>query len=420
MHAVQGEKKNALLHVQEQAAVRVPLKDVTAEQTRVAPSIAAAARPEAAKLAAAPARRDEVQRRNGPRIVSLGSYCGVRKSVQKADLDGESLPFDWMRTRVEGILHYLRNDFDMFFNYVTTHDLQNSVVMYRDHLHSFWHDDLLDPQCKEKYQRRIERLFSLDARTEPILFIRSVAHTRELLLTDELLQEITKRFGERAKLMVIVDFQAGNVGPALVQDRENLLVYSLPTKAHQEPYGAPYGDPIKAALDWMDGCLQGARVLPSVNSLLDGCDIRNGWSIDGLDPFEELCGSSTASVSSSSSSLPTTTARPTAYPSGYMAAPPRQRAVPMTQQVQQVHAQSMASPSTFVQTAKDTRHISYAPPLPRPIYVQAPVVARQTSAAFTPSPTPSWTMPRQAYSTGISVVQAGAAGTRQPVRTVRA
>lgn len=259
----------------------------TVQAANVAPRSAPTSRA-ATPRRPAPAAPIGEEPRSGPRIVSLGAYCGVRKSVQKIGLDGEALPFDWMRTRIEGILHYVRSDFAGFFDYSSTQRVPNApVVVYRDHLHSFWHDDLGDEQTMAKYRRRFARFKSLDASTKPILFVRSVAHTRELLLVDELLREITSLFGERAMLLVIVDFQRRTLGPVTLRDRKNLLVYYLPVDAHRDPGGAPYKEPLLCALDWLEGRPLEAQCVANERALLDMADISPEWASEGISPFAE-------------------------------------------------------------------------------------------------------------------------------------
>merc|ERR1719375_1446250 len=56
---------------------------------------------------------------DGIRLVSLGCYCGPKLSFRALERDAETLPFDWCRTRIDGLLHFLQNDFDKFFHYDT-------------------------------------------------------------------------------------------------------------------------------------------------------------------------------------------------------------------------------------------------------------------------------------------------------------
>merc|ERR1719362_1744402 len=195
-----------------------------------------------------------------------------------------------MRTRIEGVLHYLRNNFEGFFNYVSVEPVPGApVVVYKDHLHSFWHDDVPNASVQEKYRRRIARFNNLCAAGEKVLFVRSGAHTKELALIDELLQELVKRFGKQVKLLAIADFQAKTVGPAFVEDRPNLLVYFLPTDAHRDPDGAPYPEAISCAVDWIEGRHVEAMRIPSVHRLLDFADFPKAYSTPNLTPLSQKC-----------------------------------------------------------------------------------------------------------------------------------
>merc|ERR1712232_1452296 len=99
------------------------------------------------------------------RLVSLGGYCGPKLSFQKLGRGAETLPFDWLRTRMEGILHFLRSDFDGFFEWSSTASGGGAITMYRSQYHSFWHDDPNDAGMRERYTRRIKRFWEIDANT---------------------------------------------------------------------------------------------------------------------------------------------------------------------------------------------------------------------------------------------------------------
>jgi len=229
---------------------------------------------------------------DGLRFVSLGAYCGVRKSLQKIGRDAEALPFDWMRTRTEGILRYLRDDFAGFFEYDTRLPVPGAVplTMYRDYYHSFWHDSPEDPKDQDKYRRRMERfkkLGQLKKGGQGLIFVRSTAHSAEATKTDELLQELITTFGPGIRLLQIVDFQRSHRGPARVLDRPNLLVYFLASEHHLEPRGAPYADPLNAAVEWATGRLTKAMDIDSIKMLPHYVDFADGWLVDGLEPYEE-------------------------------------------------------------------------------------------------------------------------------------
>lgn len=230
------------------------------------------------------------------RVVSLGAYCGVRQSLKKFGYDGESMPFDWMRTRVEGILYYVRNDFSGFLDFVSREIVPGSPVgvapqeCFRDYYHSFWHDDPTSAHDQEKYHRRIARFQDLRKREagKPLLFMRSVSDGDEMLATGELLKELVSRFGADVKLCLMVDFQTGRKGPVLVEDSRNLLVQLVHMDAHREPTGAPYGEQIQIAVDWALGKPIDAIKIPSVQALPQVAENRPAMAMHaGLLTYEE-------------------------------------------------------------------------------------------------------------------------------------
>jgi len=184
------------------------------------------------------------------RLVSLGNTCGSKLSFQKLGRGAETLPFDWVRSRLEGLLHFMRNDFEGFFDFVTREpNTAGHMVMYRSKHHSFWHDDPRDVGMRERYTRRIDRFKSIDATGDPVLFVRAANSTDELALAEEFVAELMQRFGQNALLLLILDFQQEVNGPAMVKGLDNLLIY-YHANADREPAAAPYMKPITAALQW--------------------------------------------------------------------------------------------------------------------------------------------------------------------------
>jgi len=224
---------------------------------------------------------------NGVMLVSLGCYCGPKLSFKKMGRGAETLPFDWMRTRIEGLLYFLRSDFDGFFDFVTKEPVPGSskMIMYRNYLHSFWHDDPTDPSMHEKYNRRIARFNSIDARSQHVLFVRVAAATDELLLATELLSELTKRFGERARLLLILNFQTKTSGPAFLENCRNLILYFLTPDAHKADnpnFCQPYAEPVRVALEWAVGRGQEKAVtFSSAEIALEAAEGDN-WGFNGL------------------------------------------------------------------------------------------------------------------------------------------
>lgn len=123
------------------------------------------------------------------KIVSLGYFCSVAMENQRMGLRNVSLPFDWViASDFPGLLRLLETGFDRFLR---EEDLyQESKVnpkFYYDnynHIH-FYHDFSATvplaqqlPAVREKYQRRIARLY--DTIRRPTLFVRYCGSEEEM------------------------------------------------------------------------------------------------------------------------------------------------------------------------------------------------------------------------------------------------
>lgn len=211
-------------------------------------------------------------------------------SIREMGLGSETMPFDWIQTRVEGILHYLRHDFNGFMDYSTkvSYSASEASYVFRDALHSFWHDDPEDPGDVAKYRRRIARFNALDASFQRLLFVRTVAETRELYRADELFREIVSRYGERAHLLLIVDMQRQIQGPILFNDRSNLMIYFQSLAALSGVKALWYAKPIQCALDWMEGQSVNATNLSGIKNF-DSLHIDHyGLQASFVSPFDEF------------------------------------------------------------------------------------------------------------------------------------
>eukprot|EP00403_Amphidinium_massartii_P032899 CAMPEP_0178438670 /NCGR_PEP_ID=MMETSP0689_2-20121128/35720_1 /TAXON_ID=160604 /ORGANISM="Amphidinium massartii, Strain CS-259" /LENGTH=403 /DNA_ID=CAMNT_0020061095 /DNA_START=54 /DNA_END=1265 /DNA_ORIENTATION=- len=193
----------------------------------------------------------------GIQLVSLGCYCGPKLSFKKMGRGSETLPFDWMRTRLDGLLDFMRNDFEGFYDFCSTDPVPGShMVVYRNYNHSFWHDDPRDPQMKEKYARRIQRFQTINASSRPVLFVRVMATTDEIPRLMELASELQSRFGPQARLLCVANMQHTMVGPALVDSCPGLMLHYLHSNAYAaglDAGEATYGKAVQAALDWIVG-----------------------------------------------------------------------------------------------------------------------------------------------------------------------
>jgi len=228
---------------------------------------------------------------NAVQLVSLGCYCGPKLTFQQIGRGAETLPFDWIRTRPDGILHFLRNDFAGFFEFRSKVDVPGcSMTCFRGPLHSFWHDDPTEPSMREKYTRRIDRLMSIRADEKPVLFVRAAGHNDELLRASELMGELERTFGKQSRLLLILDFQKDPHGPFTVTGIPNLLLYLFCREAHDTSGMGPYRDAVLCGLDWAVGRPVAQGSFPSMEAAMQVTQpTRFGdTGLGGLPAFEDV------------------------------------------------------------------------------------------------------------------------------------
>mmetsp|Transcript_75885 Transcript_75885/g.210598 ORF Transcript_75885/g.210598 Transcript_75885/m.210598 type:complete len:630 (+) Transcript_75885:82-1971(+) len=222
-------------------------------------------------------------------LVSLGCFCGPKLTFQKMGRGAETLPFDWVRTSFDGLLHFIRTDFEGYFNYKTKRSVPNSkMVMYRSHLHSFWHDNPDAPEMQEKYRRRIARFGALKDSERPILFVRAVSSMDELRWADELLDALKEGFGEKACLLLIADFQRSTLGAIFVEDVEDIIVYFMCSadRGSGAEAMAPYSTPVQIAIDWVNGEALEAGCVASLAELWALADNVSGNNLADFGEFQ--------------------------------------------------------------------------------------------------------------------------------------
>lgn len=201
--------------------------------------------------------------------VSLGCSAGTKMSLQLMGRGFIPLPFDWIRTTIEGIVHFLNSDFANFFDFDTSNTVPGQAFsMYRSKRHSFWHDDPTSADVQTKYKQRIDNLRGLREEKCQLLFVRSVACSDEILAVDSLLDCLHSLFGELCCLLLIVDFQHTSTGVFSVEDKDDLLVHFLPASVHDgETASAPYRAAISDGFEWMKGGEMESQLVTSLEEL---------------------------------------------------------------------------------------------------------------------------------------------------------
>jgi len=197
-------------------------------------------------------------------VVSLGNSCATKLSMRRLDVDEATLPLDWIRSSIDGLIHWLKHDFEGFRNGGCKYHLilkDCAMTVHRSSTHSFWHDNLEDDATQEKLQRRVQRFLDLAQDTSEhnspraLLFVRSVACSSELPKIEQLLQILRQRFESKRRkvyLLVVIDGQPF-AGPILhATHEERLLFWIQPTFSGELTLDcsspAPYEEAIAFAL----------------------------------------------------------------------------------------------------------------------------------------------------------------------------
>lgn len=223
------------------------------------------------------------------RLVSLGGCCGPKLTFGEIGRGAEALPFDWILTKLEAILHFIRTDFLGFFEWVSMKPVTGSkMTMFRSRFHSFCHDDPDEPAMQEKYGRRMQRFNEIDANLEPVLFVRAVGTRQEVLKVPELLWELTSRFGKCAHLLLVIGFQKKAMGLACIRGQHNFLLVHL-NAAAEGAWDTSYGESIKTALQWTAGKPVHTGSYDSLQEAFDTSD-ELGQNVENFDqtPLQSL------------------------------------------------------------------------------------------------------------------------------------
>jgi hypothetical protein len=227
-------------------------------------------------------------------LVSLGCSCAPKMSFKSMGRGSETLPFDWMRTTLQGVYSFITNDFQGFYDFKTRMDVHlddaPDMVMFRGQEHSFWHDDPRTDGMHEKYERRIKRFKELDASDLGILFVRGAATTDEVADAGTVARELSNRVGQHATLLMIFDFQGPTAkGAVTVNSEPNLMLYFNDTKVCKP--SAPHCEAVRTALDWVVGRRVLATPVASVADALSFVHVTSHYGLkgtSGIPAFESV------------------------------------------------------------------------------------------------------------------------------------
>eukprot|EP00439_Symbiodinium_sp_Y106_P065884 s2742_g10.t1 len=227
-------------------------------------------------------------------LVSLGSFCGMKLSIQRLGLGTAHLPFDWIRSTQVGVERFLKTGFSDFFCVARKLEIESAALtVHRGEHHSFWHDDVGQAAVRDKLRRRVVRFLELanDFRNQSrdFLFLRSCACTSELHHAEDLYAALAQCFtpgqgnSPRVLLAIIVDGQAQRQGPIRHAALPGLVFFTQEQLSEEETTDSQaYCWAIGAACDAaLLECAQGFSVQPGQRVVKSGTELADGGHCGG-------------------------------------------------------------------------------------------------------------------------------------------
>lgn len=201
--------------------------------------------------------------------VSLGCWCGIASCLNALDLRDAAYPFDWNRTTIQGVIHFLQTGFVDFLNFSAVKDYPGSRSSggktFMGRHHSVWHEDCTTKEGTGKYQRRFSRFLQNSA--QKIIFIRALnAHT-EVLEAEQLFKVLTCLFPQsEVYLLIIVDCQPAENMFVVDDTDDHLLVCCIDQCELATPdYGEScpvYHDAVRSAYRYATADLEEQNQVP--------------------------------------------------------------------------------------------------------------------------------------------------------------
>lgn len=167
----------------------------------------------------------------GLSVASLGCACVVKQAMDEMFVEQLAMPFDWLVSRVEGLIYFLRHGFRDFSHYDDVKVVgEHGYTSYRSAYHAFPHHDLSASGAKDAFARRGARLLELiragrEGGSRPLLLIRVCARSEELEQSEELYHLLKLMGGQKLFLLVVITEQVQYLGAVQHIKHSNLILY---------------------------------------------------------------------------------------------------------------------------------------------------------------------------------------------------
>ncbi|CAJ1417206.1 unnamed protein product [Effrenium voratum] len=187
----------------------------------------------------------------GLSVASLGCACVVKQAMDEMFVEQLAMPFDWLVSRVEGLLYFFRHGFRDFLHYDDSQVVgEHGYTSFRSAYHAFPHHDMSCLKSQDAFARRCERLLELvrssaEPQARPLLLVRVCARSEELDQSEELYHLLRLMGGQKLFLLVIITEQPQHLGAVQHVKYSNLIFYVC------QPGGADLVDAVRFGMDYV-------------------------------------------------------------------------------------------------------------------------------------------------------------------------
>ncbi|CAE7675544.1 desi2, partial [Symbiodinium sp. CCMP2456] len=214
-------------------------------------------------------------------VASLGCACVVKQAMDAMFVEQLAMPFDWLVSRVEGVLYFFRHGFRDFTHYDDAQVVgEHGYTSFRSAYHAFPHHDISTGSSKGAFQRRGERLLQLvkactEATARPLLLIRVCARSEELDSSEELYAQLRLLGGQKVFLLVVITEQRRFLGAVQHLQLSNLIFYVCQEGCRDLTDAVRFGmDYSYAAVTFGQHSLEAAKTVSPLSPALQASSLR--------------------------------------------------------------------------------------------------------------------------------------------------
>ena len=108
-------------------------------------------------------------------FISLGGHCELAASMAAIGARDTALPFDYVRSRFDGVIECIDNDFATFFPKMIRPEQIGPWLAFRGKNIGFYHHDLQDPTVIQTFRRRMDRFKEILMGQDKVIFVRTIS-----------------------------------------------------------------------------------------------------------------------------------------------------------------------------------------------------------------------------------------------------